>query len=319
MDDSFEGGLWAEGSLGDRELEFLLARDTGAVPAELRPLGETLAALRAAPSATEFHGEEAAMAVFRSLHGTSLRNTAAYGRRADPSHTLQLEVPAGMAAGRRRRARHAAPARPRGGARRPPARPSRGRFGLTSAAAAALIVVIGIFAYSGQLPGPFQSAAHIIGAPARHHASGHPSPSAAAPRLNGHATPEPKATAGQASTGAAGPQEWCQAYFKNPWRPTSRSGSWDAKDFQKLAKAAPGGPRLVLKFCIKYLTGPGWSPGHGYRLPPGWYGGPWAWIPDGQGNGGRPGSNAQGGVSVTSSRPGSATAASPDAKVPSKR
>jgi hypothetical protein len=322
MDDSFEGGAWADGSPGDPELdallragvaEFLLAGDTRAVPAELRPLGETLAALRAAPSVTEFHGEEAAMAFFRSLHGASRRGasrrgTAAYG------HTLPLEVPAGMAAGRPRRARHAAPGRTRS-TRRPSARKPRGRLGLTSVAAAALVVIVGIFAYSGNLPGPFQNAVHIIGAPVRHHETGHPSPSEAAGRLNGGATLAPTPTASQAGTGAAGPQEWCREYFTNPWRPGSKN--WDRQDFQKLAKAA-NGPRWVLKFCIKYLTAPGWSPGHGYRFPPGWEGGSWAWIPDGQGYGGRPGSNGQGGVSVTSTRPGSAVAASPDAKVPSK-
>ena len=55
-------------------------------------------------------------------------------------------------------------------------------------------------------------------------------------------------------------------------------------DFTKLAKAA-GGPRLVLKYCLRYLTGKPWSGGHGFRFPTGFDGGPWAWPPTGEGPG----------------------------------
>jgi hypothetical protein len=300
MRDSFPPGFWAAGSPGDPEpdgllpagiAESLLDGRPGVVPTDLRPLGEALAALRAAPSATEFRGEEAALAAFRSIHGFAT---------AGPAHTVPLEIPPGMLDHRPLRARHAAPRRARGRARRPPARPSAGRrLGLASAAAAALVVIMGIVAYSGHLPEPIQSAAHVvIGAPsAQRHANTRPAtPATGAGNLSGSpstpaaAWPTASATtaapSGSASATTAGPmqgsRQLCQAYFKNPWRPGSTS--WDMSDFTKLAKAA-GGPRWVLKYCLPYLRGEPWSGGHGFRFPTGFDGGSWAWPPNGEGPG----------------------------------
>ena len=130
MRDSFPPGFWAAGSPGDPDpdgllpagiAESLLDGRPGVVPMDLRPLGEALAALRAAPSATEFRGEEAALAAFRSIHGFASSGSAYAQWTAGPAPTVPLEIPPGMLDHRLPRARHAAPRRPRGRAR-PPAR-----------------------------------------------------------------------------------------------------------------------------------------------------------------------------------------------------
>jgi hypothetical protein len=305
MRDNFPPGSWAAGSPGDPELDGLLPAGIAesmldgravAVPTDLRPLGEALAALRAAPSATEFRGEEAALAAFRSIRGLAASGPARAQWTAGPASTVPLEIPPGMGDPRSRQARHAAPRRSRSARR-----PSAGRpLGLATAAAAVLVLIMGVFAYSGNLPEPIQSAAHVvIGAPsAQQQATTRPTaPATGGGSVNGSsATPaatRPAATAtttapSGSSTSAAptgprqGPKQWCQAYFKDPWRPGSTS--WDMSDFTKLAKAARG-PRWVLKYCLRYLTGQPWSGGHGFRFPTGFEGGSWAWPPSGEAHG----------------------------------
>jgi hypothetical protein len=250
------------------------------LPSELRPLGETLTALSGAPSLSEFRGEAAAMAAFRA------------GFQGGEAYTLPLEVPHDLAGRRPHQARHRAPAGTRPGSRRPAGRPpARRRIGLTAVAAAALAAVIGTFAYSGHLPGPFQNAAHVaIGAPsARTSPSAHPDGSAGGGTgLTGPSatqaptpTPTPAPTSG---TAQEGPRQWCEAYFANPWKPGSTS--WDKADFEKLAKVARG-PQWVLWYCFKLNQedGHGSPSGDSHHYPDGYEGGPWAWIPGSQGNG----------------------------------
>ena len=333
MRDNFPTGPWATGSPGDPEpdavlpagmAEFMLDGRAGAVTTELRPLAEALAALRAAPSLSEFRGEDAVLAAFRSMHGLS-----------GPAPTRPLEAIPGTAGHRlrpraRRRARHAAPSAPR----RSPARPSAGRrLGLATATAAAFVLIMGVVAYSGYLPGPVQSAAHVvIGAPpAPHHTTVRPTVSATGGAgLSGSGAPaveHPTATptpsrAATATAPAQGPRQRCQAYFKNPWRPGSRS--WDKTDFTKLAKAA-GGPQWVLRYCFTYLKGQPWWGSPGFRFPNGFDGGVWAWTPGSQVTGpGQPGTGpaqaaGTGSVSTgsvsTASTGTSGRAANPDASV----
>ena len=321
MADNFPTGPWATGSPGDPEpdavlpagmAEFMLDGRAGAVSAELRPLAEALAALRAAPSAAEFHGEDAVLAEFRSLHGLS-----------SPALTLPLEVLPGQAgrrpgAGVRRRARHAAPSAPR----RSPARPSIGRrLGLATAAAAAFVLIMGVVAYSGYLPGPVQSAAHVLngGLPAPHDATSRPTtPATSRPGLTGsgapavqHSTATAAATPSATATAPAqGPRQWCQAYFKNPWR--HGSTSWDMTDFAKLAKAAHG-PQWVLWYCFTYVKSQPWWVGPGFRIPNGFDGGAWAWTPGSPATGpGQPGTAPVPGAG-TASTGASGSSANPDA------
>jgi hypothetical protein len=164
-------------------------------------------------------------------------------------------------------------------------------------AALALLVIIGVFAYAGSLPGPIQNAAHVaFGAPpvktapasapseevtGSARASASPMTGATEVRPSSASAPRPSANAAP-----AGPKQWCQAYFSNPWRPGSTS--WDKSDFEKLARATPGGPAWVLWYCSKYLDGKHQTDGMAYLFPAGFPGGSWAWTPD-RGQGRTPG------------------------------
>jgi hypothetical protein len=157
------------------------------------------------------------------------------------------------------------------------------RSGLVTAAAAAALVVIGIFGYSGHLPGPMAGLARHVGASSSNHQTTGPSGSGGGEEHGTSATPVATATGGTTARATA----LCQAYFKDPWRNGSRS--WDRSDFQALSKAA-GGAKWVLRYCVqnKYLTGSTWSSGH-FQYPQGYEGGPWGWTPgqdSGQSHGG---------------------------------
>jgi hypothetical protein len=117
-----------------------------------------------------------------------------------------------------------------------------------------LIVVLGIFSYSGYLPGPFQRTSHVAtGTPGAKTSSPAPAsrPESGSGGLSGAGTrapsPTPSATpAPPASASANGksPAKLCEAYFADPWH--------DMSDFAKLSKAA-GGPMKVWSYCQPYL------------------------------------------------------------------
>jgi hypothetical protein len=257
MRDGFPTGPWGTGSPGDPDLDALLPEaavesllDGAArgVPGELAPLADTLAALRAAPSTMDFGAEEHALAAFRALRAAGVLGGPAVGALSGPAvpngpdllaHTLELEVPPGRAVGRRQgrakhRARSAAESRPptRRRAHGGRSRPSAGkRLALAIVTTAAALVVVGVFAYAGRLPGPFQRAAHAIGAPSAKRSatsSGLPSSRAPSGGLNGSATLVPAATTGGPSAVA----RECLAYFQNPRLPSVQS--WDKADWAKL-------------------------------------------------------------------------------------
>jgi hypothetical protein len=270
MGDGFSPGHRGLGSLGDPDPDAALPEAVaeailvgrpldgralrGPLGAEVRPLVETIGALRAAPTAAEFRGHAQAMAAFREVSG--------FAGSAGLAHTLQLEVPHRLAGRRTGRARHRAPGRTR-----PTGRPSaKHRLGLATAAAVALVVVLSIVAYSGYLPGPFQRAAHVAastpGAKGSSSAPGSSRPATGPGGLAGSsatpaASPTPSTTPSPATTPSASgqpenPAKLCQAYFADPWR--------DLSDFTKLSKAA-GGPLKVWSYCQPYLqAGPGRTP-----------------------------------------------------------
>jgi hypothetical protein len=168
---------------------------------------------------------------------------------------------------------------------------------LGTAAALALLAIVGIFAYAGSLPGPIQNAAHVaFGAPSVKTASasapsvdeagsrrapGSPRPGARAIKPSAASTPQPSANAAPAGAG-----QLCTAYLSNPWKPGSMS--WDKSDFEKLSKIAPGGARWVLWYCSKYVDVKHDHDGALFSFPAGYPGGSWAWTPD-HGQGGPPG------------------------------
>jgi hypothetical protein len=319
MRDSFPRGLPGAGSQGDPRLDALLTEEVtelllegwprhAALSPELRQLRETVDALRAVPSRSELRAESLVMAAFRDIScaslddtivdGTAVGGTAVGGTAvggAGPSdgmaHTLRLEIPHGPAAHRPRRAKHRAKpgGRPAGhpaGVSRPVVRRRRV---LGTAAALALVLIVGIFAYAGSLPGPIQDAAHVaFGAPPVKTTSA-PAPSvevtgskrAPASPMTGAREIRPSATSAAgppASASPAGPRQWCQAYFSNPWKPGSTS--WDKSDFEKLSKVTPGGSGWVLWYCSKYLAAGHDHDGMTFSFPTGFPGGNWAWTPD---------------------------------------
>jgi hypothetical protein len=293
-----------------------------ALSPELRQLREAVDALRAAPSRSELRAESLAMAAFRDMSGASLDDTIVDGMAvagpgpyeavpggvvpgsAVPSdgtaHTLRLEIPRDPAGQRSRRARHRAraggrPAGRPGGLPRPVMRRPRA---LGTVAALALLAIIGVFAYAGSLPGPIQNAAHVaFGAPSvktspgpgasvegtgTRRSSASPMSGARAIRPTATATPQPSA-----NPAPAGPKQWCEGYFANPWKPGSKS--WDKSDFSKLSKVVPGGSRWVLWYCSRYLDVGNGHDGSPFSFPTGYLGGSWAWTPDHNDHGGPPG------------------------------
>jgi len=324
MRDSFPRDLPGAGSQGDPGLDSLLTEEVAdllldglprraALSPDLRQLRETVDALRAAPSRSELAAESLALAAFRDIRGPWLDDTLVDGRPgpgtrqgapAGLAHTLQLEIPPDPAGSRPSRARHRAgparrPASHPGGLPRPVMRRPRAAG---TVAALALLVIVGVFAYAGSLPGPIQNAAHVaFGAPpvkttsasapseeanGSARATAAPVPGAREIRPSAASGPQPPASATP-----AGPKQWCQAYFGNPWRPGSTT--WDKTDFNKLAKAAPGGARWVLWYCARYLKVGHDSGPMTYFFPAGFPGGSWAWTPDrGQGKPVGPAGNA---------------------------
>jgi hypothetical protein len=118
------------------------------LPMELQQLGETLAALRAAPSPSELRGEAAALSAFHETRDFV----------ASTAGTLPPITPHDLVGHRWQQGRR----RARGGARarRPRGRPSSARrSGLpaAAAAAAALVVILSVFAYLG----PFHNAVRV--------------------------------------------------------------------------------------------------------------------------------------------------------------
>jgi hypothetical protein len=329
MGDSFSRGLPGAGSQGDPSLDSVLTEEVAerllggwprhaALAPDLRPLRETVDALRAAPSRSELRAEALALAAFRSFAGTSFDDTlvdgavvaspsldetvvdgiAAHpgvtdeaGRYDGMAHTLRLQIPREAAGHRPRRAKHRS--RPEGHrAARPAGRAGsvvRRPRALGTAAAVTLLVLIGVFAYAGSLPGPIQNAAHVaFGAPPVKATSASPpsvevtgSARASASPMTGAREIRPSGTSapGPTTSGAPdGPKQWCQAYLSNPWKPGSTS--WDKSAFAKLSKAAPGGARWVLWYCSKYV-----NLGHELSAMPFFFpatfpGGSWAWTPD---------------------------------------
>lgn len=280
MRDGFPRGLPGAGSHGDPRLDVLLTeeveellldgwpRHTSLSP-ELRPLRESVDALRAAPSASELRGEARAMAAFRGISGLAGGGLAGAddrlaggglaagagglagaggglaagagaggglaGLSGGMAHTLPLEIPRDVAGRRQRRAKHRA--RPEG---RPAGRPAglsrpamRRRRALGTVAAVALVAIFGIFAYAGSLPGPIQNAAHVaIGAPPVKTATA----SASAPSV------EATGSARESRSPLTGARQIRQSMTPAP---------------APSANAAPDGPR---QWCRGYFANP-WKPG----------------------------------------------------------
>jgi len=315
MGDGFSRGLPGAGSQGDPSLDSVLTEEVAermldgwprhaALAPDLRPLRETVDALRAAPSGAELRAESVVLAAFRDFAGSALDDTIVDGPaldrvaghqalpreagRFDPlAHTLRLELPRDPAGHRSRRARHRA--RPDGHAAGRPGPMTRRPRAVGTVAALTLLVIIGVFAYAGSLPGPIQNAAHVaFGAPPVKATLASPpsvevtgSARATASPMAGAQEVRPSATSASRPTGNGGPDgpgQWCQAYLSNPWKPGSTS--WAKAAFAKLSKAAPGGARWVLWYCSRYVDLRHDSSEMPFFFPASFPGGSWAWSPE---------------------------------------
>jgi hypothetical protein len=241
MPDSFPFPPEGLQSHDDRALDSLLSGDPD-VPESLRPVADTLNALRAAPSARELRGEAAARAQFRALS-----QEARWG--ADDPRTLEMPaVPS--------QRRRGAPVR---AVRR---RQSRTRLAGLAAAAAVLVAAVVAVTYTGYLPSRLQSIAHqtISAPPVRapsdpgtsglQSASARPvAPSTTAPAASAPASQAPAPSAGAPGKSALCEQFWSDLKHARPGRP-GRPGRmpWETPRYGQLVAAA-GGPRKVFAYC----------------------------------------------------------------------
>lgn len=251
MPDSFSLPPSGSPPFDERDLDSLLAGNTD-VPQALRPVADTLSALRAAPSARELHDEAAARAQFRAVSG---RAQVPAGQAA---HTLQM--PAVRGRGRYVRA---------GGTAR---QPRRGWFA-SLVAAAAVIVLGAAVAYTGHLPGPVQRIAHdTIAAPSPKNVTGGASAGVQAnsaqpeqDRTQPAADSSPSSVTTSPGTGTQNRTTLCNQFWTS-WQ-HSQPGEkewWKTPLYDELSQAA-GGPRQVYAYCA-----PVWErqPAHHYpQLP----------------------------------------------------
>lgn len=216
MPDSFFPPPWGPPPFDERDLDSLLAGKTD-VPDALRPVADTLSALRTAPSPRELRGEAFIRAQFHSPRPTAP-------------------------------ARHAA-------ARRPPGRRPGGWFA-GMVAAAAVIVLVAAVAYTGHLPGPVQRIAHdTIAAPsARQHALSGASPGVQARSAQPESPATHHSTAGgapavPASPGVPNRATLCDEFWAAMAHPQAGRKPWQTSLYEKLSDAA-GGPRRIFGYCF---------------------------------------------------------------------
>jgi hypothetical protein len=285
MPDSPLPPFWDPAPFEERDLDAVLSGETADIPDALRPVADTLAALRAAGAPAEFSGEATIMAEFRALAESRARGLGEAARPAGPAATLQLP-----ALPRERPRRHAAG---RHGRRRRAVAPVTRRTGALMGVAAAAVIVIAV-AFAGNLVGPIKSITnqeHVSSAP--------PSP----PGLQGTGATEPRTDSPHArrsaspsptpSSSSSESRGICRAFYKDFMDLRAPAG-WKAEFPQpkELSRQAGGSDR-ALGYCDpSRWPYPGMPPGndgqdnHGYQ-PPG--GGP------GQSGQGGPGQYGQGG------------------------
>ena len=228
-----EGAVPYEG----QDLEGLLSGNGEPFPAGLRPVAQTLDALRAAPMRGELGGEAAARADFRRL----MLGAGNGAWSSDGSErTLILPVEAAGVGPRPQQGRHRR--------RRPVRRGHLQAKALAGVAAAAAVVVVGVAALTGTFSGS--------GSPSGQSSSS-ASASTASSRVTtpskgveGSATRAPSPTPSKPSGGGAGPQpsELCREYWapEYPMSPQDRNAL-----FQQLRDLADG--QRVFPYCLQFI------------------------------------------------------------------
>jgi hypothetical protein len=255
--------FWGPAPFEERDLDAVLSGETADIPEALRPVADTLAALRVAGGPAELSGEAAIMAEFRALAGSRARGLGEAARHAGPAAARQLPAlpgkrPRGRAAGRHGR-RSAAP--------------MYRRAGTLIAAAAAAAAIVAAVVFTGNLTGPMHRAAH----------SGHaPSASSSPPGLQAtgatvhpadspHARRSPSASPSSPPSSSSDQGRLCHALYRDLAHPGAASHEAMAALFQELSNQA-GGPGRVFGYCRPYAGDlippdgrhhPGMPPGDG--------------------------------------------------------
>lgn len=255
MPDSFHLPFEGPQSHDDRALDSLLSGDFTDLPPSLRPVADTLNALRAAPSPRELRGEAAARAQFRAVRQESLPG---------PGESRTLVMP--VVPSQRRRGAHVRAVRRRSFRTR--------ALGLTAAAAVLLLAVA--VTYTGNLPSGLQRIAHnTIAAPPSRTLWGGPATggvqtASASPVVPTTAPPvqTPASQAPSAASGAHARKVLCKQFWSDLEHARPGRMSWQTPRYLQLITAA-GGAQKVFSYCYPvWASQDGLQYGHLPSYPP---------------------------------------------------
>ncbi|HEX8008952.1 MAG TPA: hypothetical protein VF482_21285 [Trebonia sp.] len=232
---------WGIPSYDERDLDALLSGEVTDIPMALRPLADTLTALKGQPTPAELRGEATIMAEFRAQ--------AKFGPAHPGGRAKTLELPTLQPGSRPRRA-----------ARHRVRRPANRRFGAFLATAAAAAIV-GAVAFTGNLPGPIQRLAHL--STATHHTASstvRPTP----PNLRGrptssvradpHKSVRPSPSPSPSVSASSNASTLCRNFFSYLERRGVGRQWWNSPAYRQLSAEA-GGSDHILAFCWPYLKG----------------------------------------------------------------
>ena len=228
-----------------RDLEGLLSGEDDSFPMGLRPVAQTLDALRAAPMRAELDGEAAARADFRRIMLGAGRGAAWSSERGDDARTLILPVEAAGVGPRPVQGRHR---------RQRPARRRHWQAKALAGVAAAAVAVVGVTALAGTWSG---SGSH----PAQAGRSLSPT-SATSPAtppgskgVEGNATQAPSsspspAVSNQSADGAGvGPSDLCREFYA----PEQSLSPMARLDLMRQLSQMAHGPMNVFSYCLQFL------------------------------------------------------------------
>ena len=227
------------------DLDGLLSGAGDSFPAGLRPVAQTLDALRAAPMHAELGGEAAARADFRRIMLGAGSGAAWSSDRSDDARTLILPVEAASVGSRPVQGRHR---------RQRPARRGRWQAKALAGAAAAAVVVVGVTALAGTWSGSGSQPAQA-GPSLRATSATSPSTRPGSKGVEGNATqapassPSPTASKQSADGAEVGPSDLCREFYGSgeSLSPMAKLGL-----MRQLSQLAHG-PMRVFSYCLQFL------------------------------------------------------------------
>lgn len=228
-----------------RDLEGLLSGEDDSFPAGLRPVAQTLDALRAAPMRAELGGEAAARADFRRILLGAGNGTPWSSDRGDDARTLILPVEAAGVGSRPVQGRHR---------RQRPARRGHWQAKALAGVAAAAVVVVGVTALTGTWSGsgsqPAQ-AGHSLSATS----TASPSTASGSKGVEGKGTqapassPSPTASKQSADGAEVGPSDLCREFYA----PEQSLSPMAKFALQRQLSQLANGPMNVFSYCLQFL------------------------------------------------------------------